>query len=61
MFFELEFEPDSHRCVLKQIVAQDWKNDMHLYQTEWLGRARPRKPTTPMTDALSKDAKDGSG
>ena len=40
MFFELEFEPDGHRCVLKQIVAQDWKNDMHLHQTEWLGRAR---------------------
>ena len=40
MFFELEFEPDGHRCVLKQIVVQDWKNDMHLHQTEWLGRAR---------------------
>ena len=39
MFFELEFEPDGHRCVLKQTVVQNWMNDMYLHQTEWLGRA----------------------
>ena len=63
MFFELEFEPDGHRCVLKQIVAQGWKNDMHLYQTEWLGRARGNQQHRPMTHVLSGftlGAKDGS-
>ena len=60
MFFELEFEPDGHRrCVLKQIVAQDWENAFALNRMAWT--TSPRKPTTPMTDVLSKNAKDGSG